>query len=171
MWIWWYRNECQNLFWWANSRYPLVGSNRSHCFEFSGEVPRKRISAVTDNFYNSFELAKYMLTQNTYICGTLRSDYKSNAKEVMKAKPKKGDVVSRSRDGVIVSKWKDKRDVLMISNMHTHEIVQVSNSRGEKKIKLNTIRDYNEGMLVLTELIRWYLIRTAWGRQHISIKR
>ena len=49
----------------------------------------------------------------------------------------------------------------MISNMHTHEIVQVSNSRGEKKIKLNTIRDYNEGMLVLTELIRWYLIRTA----------
>ena len=42
-----------------------------------------------------------MLTQKTYICGTLRSDCTSNPKEVMNTKLKKGDVVSRSRDGVI----------------------------------------------------------------------
>ena len=34
------------------------------------------------NFYNSLELAKKMLKQNTYICGTFRSDSKSNPKEV-----------------------------------------------------------------------------------------
>ena len=78
----------------------------------------------TNNVFNSSELAKYMLTQNTNICGTLRSDRKSNPKEVTKAKLKKGDVVSRSRDGVILSKWKCKRDILMISNMHTHEMVE-----------------------------------------------
>ena len=96
----------------------------------------KDFHLYTDNFYNSFELAKYMLTQNTYICGTLRSDCKSNPKEVTKVKLKKGDVVSRS---LIIN-------ILMISNMHTHEMVEVSNRRGEKKMKPNIIRDYNEGM-------------------------
>ena len=100
----------------------------------------------TNNFYNSFELAKYMLTQNTYICGILRSAHKSNPKEVTKAKLKKGDVVSRSRDGIIVSKWKDKRDILITSNIRTQKIVKVLNRRGEKKMKPNIIRDYNEGM-------------------------
>ena len=56
----------------------------------------KGYQLYTDNFYNSFELAKYMLTQDTYICGTLRSNRKSNPKEVTKAKLKKGDVVSRA---------------------------------------------------------------------------
>ena len=34
----------------------------------------------------------------------------------------------------------------MINNMHTHEMVGVLNKRGEKKMKPNIIRDYNEGM-------------------------
>ena len=64
----------------------------------------------------------------------------------MNAKLKKGDVVSRSRDGIIVSKWKDKRDALMISNMHTLGMVEVLNRRGDKKMEPNIIRYYNEGM-------------------------
>ena len=48
------------------------------------------------NSYNSFELAKKMLTQNTYICGTLRSDRKSNPKEVRKAKLKKEEFLGRN---------------------------------------------------------------------------
>ena len=87
-----------------------------------------------------------MLTQNTYICGTLRSDRKSNPKDITKANLKKGGVVSRRRDGAIVSKWKDKRGVLMISNMYTHKMVEISNKRGEKKMKPSIIRDYNKGM-------------------------
>ena len=76
----------------------------------------------------------------------MRSDRKSNPKEVTKAKLKKGEVVRRSRDGVVVAKWKDKRDVLMISNMHSLEMVEVSNKRGEKKSKPSIIRDYNSYM-------------------------
>ena len=91
----------------------------------------------------------------------IRSNRKSNPKEVMNAKLKKGDVVSRSRDSIIVSKWKDKRDTLMISNMHILGMVQVLNRRGDKKMKPNIIRYYNEGMQVLTGLIRRYLITTA----------
>ena len=112
-----------------------------------------------------------MLTQNTYICGTLRSDSKSNPKEVRKAKLKKEDVVSRSRHGDIVSKWKDKRDVLMISNMHTHKMVEVPNRSGKKKMMPKIIEDYNEGIAGIDgddQMVSYYdcLRKTArWYRK------
>ncbi|XP_065645339.1 piggyBac transposable element-derived protein 4-like [Hydra vulgaris] len=62
----------------------------------------------TVNLYNSFELTKHMINQKTCICGTLRTDQKSNPKECLKAKLKQGDIISRSREGVVVAKWKDK---------------------------------------------------------------
>ena len=123
-----------------------------------------------DNYFNSFELARYMIKEKTYICGTLRSDRTSNSLAVTKAKRKKGEVVQRSRDGVTVAKWKDKRDVLTISNMHSVEMVPTTNKRGEKKQKPNTVRDYNAGMPdvdkadqmisyydSLRKTVRWYM--------------
>ena len=100
----------------------------------------------TDNYYNSSELSKHLIKKKTYNCGTLRSDRKSNPKELTKSKLKKREGVSRSREGIVVSKWKNKRDVLMISNMHELKMVEVANKRGKKKMKPNIVRDYNNGM-------------------------
>ena len=46
----------------------------------------------------------------------------------------------------MVAKWKDKRDVLMISNLHSLQMIEVTNRRGEKKMKPNIIKDYNQFM-------------------------
>ena len=100
----------------------------------------------TDSFYNSFELTKHMINQKTYICATLRTDRKSNPKECTKAKLKQGDFISRSREGVVVAKWKDKRDVPMLCNLHSLQMIEVTNRRGEKKMKPNIIKDYNQYM-------------------------
>ena len=110
-----------------------------------------------------------MINQKTYICGTLRTDRKSNPKACTKAKVKQGDVISRSIEGVVVAKWKDKRDVLMISNLHSLQMIEVTNRRGEKKMKPNIIKDYNQYMSgvdraeqmvsyydCLRKTIRWY---------------
>ena len=99
-----------------------------------------------DNYYNSFELARHMIKEKAYICGTLISNRTSNPLAFTKAKLKKGEVVQRSRDGVTVAKWKDKRNVLTISNMHSLEMLPTTNKRGETKQKPNIIRDYNAGM-------------------------
>lgn len=122
-----------------------------------------------DNYYNSFGLAKHMLEEKTYICGTLRSDRTANPVAVTKAKLAKGEVVHRCRDGVAVAKWKDKRDVLTISNMHAVEMVETTNRRGQKKQKPNIVKDYNAGMSgvdkadqmisyydSLRKTVRWY---------------
>ena len=78
-----------------------------------------------DNFYNSLPLSKVLTSKTSYVCGTLRSNRKENTQDVMTKKLKKGELVWRRNDDVIVCKWKDKRDVITISNMHRVEMVEV----------------------------------------------
>lgn len=99
-----------------------------------------------DNFYNSVSLTKTLTAQSTYLCGTLRSNRKENPKEVVKQKLMRGELSYLRSDSVIVCKWKDKRDVLTISNMHEVEIVDMPNRNGKVSKKPNIIRDYNLGM-------------------------
>lgn len=100
----------------------------------------------TDNFYNSVSLTNLLSSRKTYICGTLRGNRKGNPKNIIDRKLKKGDCVWSRKDSVVVCKWKDKRDVLTISNMHKVEMVEVRNRNGKVAKKPNIIRDYNNGM-------------------------
>ena len=106
----------------------------------------KGYTVFADNYYNSVKLTNFMSKKQTYICGTLRSDRKGNPKEVVSKKLKKGEVEWKRRETVVVSKWKDKRDVLTISNKHKLELVPVKNKKGEVRMKPNIVRDYNNGM-------------------------
>ena len=47
---------------------------------------------------------------------------------------------------MIVAKWKDKRDVLMISNAHIQKMATVTNQRGNEKQKPSMVKDYNNSM-------------------------
>lgn len=48
------------------------------------------------------------------------------------------------KNGLTVLKWKDKRDVLLLSTKHSDEIVIVR-KRGNDRIKPKILIDYNEG--------------------------
>ncbi|XP_053457867.1 zinc finger protein with KRAB and SCAN domains 8 isoform X2 [Nycticebus coucang] len=73
----------------------------------------------TDSYHTSIHLAHQLLERATYLVGTLRSNRKLNPPDVVKTKLNKNEVIARESDtGVIVLKWKDKRDVLMLSTMH-----------------------------------------------------
>lgn len=43
----------------------------------------------------------------------------------------------------VVCEWKDKRDVLKISNKSKARLVRVTNRKGKEKIKPNIVADYN----------------------------
>jgi hypothetical protein len=103
-------------------------------------------AVFTDNYYNSVGLAKELGRRSTYLCGTLRFDRKENPKEIVKKKLKKGEHTWMRSESVVVCKWKDKRDVLTISNMHQVQIVDVANRNGKISKKPNILRDYNNGM-------------------------
>ena len=100
----------------------------------------------TDSYYNSVPLTRYLTENQTYISGTLRKDRVDNPKSVTNSKLKKGQWIYACDNEVTVTKWKDKREVLVISNAHVPEMIQAPNRNGKMKIKPNIVRDYNDGM-------------------------
>ena len=129
----------------------------------------KGYHVFTGNYYNSVSLTEYLSRHSTYITGTLRADRKRNPKKVIKEKVQKGDMIWRSKNDTTVCKWKDKTEVLAISNAHNPEMVKVSNRRGKEKTKPNIVRDYNNSMSIidrrdqmlsyhsgLRKTLRWY---------------
>lgn len=99
-----------------------------------------------DNFYNSYALCQTLLEKKIYVTGTLRKDRKSNPKDVVNAKLKKGEVTTKYCNGVAVSKWHDKRDVLFLSTEFQQEMVEVTTRRGDVMEKPLAIVKYNENM-------------------------
>ena len=110
-----------------------------------------------------------MTGRSTYICGTLRFDRKENLKDLVTKKLKKGELFWKRSDSVVTCKWRDKREVLTVSNMHQIEMVDCMNRNKKVTKKSNTVRDYNSGMSgidrsdqmlsyysSLRKTIRWY---------------
>ncbi|KAG5863717.1 hypothetical protein JTB14_034448 [Gonioctena quinquepunctata] len=82
---------------------------------------------------------------------------------------KKGDVEFFSNKKLLALKWKDKRDILMLTSIHNNEMRCLKNSRGENILKPAAIVDYNQNiggvdktdmLLSTTETVRkcikWY---------------
>lgn len=81
---------------------------------------------------------------NTYLIGTLRTNRKSNPKEIIKKKCKKGEVYTlRSNTNVMVLKWRDKRELLMCSTKTTNSMVDVRSRKVTQKPL--TVIEYNKG--------------------------
>lgn len=100
----------------------------------------------TDNWYSSYDLASELLNRSTNLVGTLRSNRKNNPKEVVNKKLKKGEVIAKQcNKGITVLKWKDKREVLMISTKHSDAQSTIINKRGKEVIKPQVIINYNKG--------------------------
>lgn len=97
----------------------------------------------TDNYYTSVELAKKLLDRKTHLVGTLRKNRKNNPREVIDAKLKRGQHISiQSNVGCVVTKWKDKRDVLMLSTKHDNSTITVRR-RGTEIEKPQSVMNYN----------------------------
>jgi len=105
---------------------------------------------VVDNFFASMALAKSLLRNDTYLIGTLRSNRAGSGHGVVQKKLKRGEVYGlQSNDGIKLIKWKDKRDVLMISTKPSHSATLVetgkTNKSNERIMKPQVIVDYNKG--------------------------
>nr|XP_047143043.1 piggyBac transposable element-derived protein 4-like [Hydra vulgaris] len=92
----------------------------------------------TDNWYTSMNLAKSLLENKTNLVGTARKNRIGFPKHVTSLKLKKGDYVAEQNgDGIMILKWKDKREVIMLSSIHDGSITE----RGKPAV----IVDYNKG--------------------------
>ena len=103
-------------------------------------------TVCTDNYYSSIPLAQCLLEHKTHLVGTLRANRKGLPATVCDARLKKGELVARENDmGMTVMKWKDKRDVLVLSTKHdgTMKRTGKKNRHGENVIKPEAVIFYN----------------------------
>ena len=115
-------------------------------------LQHKGYVVVTDNFYSSPALFSDLVARGIGACGTARKNRRGIPPAVISAPLKKGEVASSRDDGILSLKWKDKRDVLMLSTYHDCSMVQKSRrSRAaeggiEVIAKPRVVDDYNMNM-------------------------
>lgn len=112
---------------------------------------------IADNWYTSIPLAEYLLTRKTDLCGTLRKNRKNIPLLVKNKKLKRGEQIAAQKNHVTILKWKDKRDVLMVSTCHADE--QTMSSGRNPRPKPNMILEYNDrkkGIDLSDELASYY---------------
>lgn len=99
-----------------------------------------------DNYYNSVNLSQKLINLKTHCTGTLRANRRENPVYIVKKKLKRGEHVWARKNKVYVSKWKDKRPVMMITTGQHPSIVEVSNRFGKRRQKPAEVEFYNRYM-------------------------
>jgi len=100
----------------------------------------------TDNFYTSVHLAHQLLDRDTHLIGTLRANRRGLPKSVTERKLKVGEVVAgQDAKGVVVMKWRHKRDVMLLSTKHDASVVCTGQDKRKKEnvFKPQAVIDYN----------------------------
>ena len=96
-----------------------IGLAKNVCIELMKDLIGQGRTLYVDNFYTSYELANYCLQKQTHLVGTLRANKKHIPKEVLQAKLKRGEMVAKEdQQGVVILKWRDTRDVRVLSTKH-----------------------------------------------------
>ena len=85
-----------------------------------------------ENFFNSPELARKLKIEHCTDCaGTLKLNRKNIPKEMKDKKLEKVEIIARYSGPVTVLKWRDKRNVTMVSTYHNADTQRVSNKGKE----------------------------------------
>ncbi|RXM30423.1 PiggyBac transposable element-derived protein 4 [Acipenser ruthenus] len=101
----------------------------------------------TDNWYNSPALFECLHSQDTDACGTVRSNRKRMPQ--FKTKLEKGEVHFLHTDKLLAAKWRDKRDVHILTSVHKPVMKvtdNVDHATGDNKVKPECVLEYNQKM-------------------------
>lgn len=65
-------------------------------------------------------------------------------KKIISTKLKKGEFIAQeNKDGITAMKWRDKREVLVLSTKHSDRFVKIKKRQGNVVMKPQIITDYN----------------------------
>lgn len=131
----------------ADQINPVLGVTGEVVMKLMEQHLYKGHSLYTDNFYTSPSLSLHLFERQTNSCGTVRQNRKGMPK--LKLKLSKGETSWQSSDKLLALKWKDRRDVYMLTTMHENEIItlpKLDRITNENKKKPLCVIDYNDKM-------------------------
>lgn len=126
--------------------YESYGLSTKTVMSLIHDLKNRGYLLTTDNFYTSPELAELLLQCKTDICGTVRPNRKGLPPKIKSENLKRGDMIAFQKGKMCAMKWKDKKNVLMLSTIHTADMVEVITK--EKKVlkKPTSVINYNKTM-------------------------
>eukprot|EP00731_Ephydatia_muelleri_P022408 Em0014g999a len=130
-----------------------VGLSHQVVMSLSRPLQHKGYHLYSDNFYSSPALFEELSKVGFLACGTVRSNRRGLSEVFKTKKLQRGDVYSEKVGQVLCLKWKDKRDVLLLSTIHD-DVAMVDILRRSRTVaggieriqKPKVIDDYNQHM-------------------------
>ncbi|CAH2002110.1 unnamed protein product [Acanthoscelides obtectus] len=98
-----------------------------------------------DNFYTSPHLVEELTKRRTDCVGTMRINRKGIPQDIKTKKNRKRGVCGYVQKKVMIIKWKDKKDITMISTLHDNRMVEIE-KRDKKIQKPAVVLSYNKDM-------------------------
>ena len=101
-----------------------------------------------DNFFSSPELFDDLLKKQIYCCGTVRLNRRGMPQDLRlkTTKLKMGDIRRRTWADLMSILWRDKRDICMLTNIHSAPVEGNFCNEGGKAIQPQIVMDYNHHM-------------------------
>lgn len=88
-------------------------------------------SLFTDNWYTSPALSTYLFQHKTNSCGTVRANRKNMPN--LSGNLKMGETTSMASDNILAVRWKDRREVNMLTTFHNDQMIQLDKKTGKQE--------------------------------------
>ena len=98
-----------------------------------------------DNYYCEPSVCATLAAKKTMVCGTVRKNRQQMPRDLCDQPLDRGQMDYRRRGSVVAVKWRDKKDVFMLSTMHKPQL-QHTRGRYEEKDKPEAVIHYIQNM-------------------------
>ncbi|XP_025197027.1 piggyBac transposable element-derived protein 4-like [Melanaphis sacchari] len=104
-----------------------------------------RIGGSLSSTNAAVNVLKHLSSKKVGACGTDKANRKGMPNLCKNLKRGECKLAITKKSKILAFKWKDKRDVLMLSTTHKHQMKKI-NKNDKLQIKPNCILDYNTNM-------------------------
>nr|CAI5851431.1 unnamed protein product [Callosobruchus analis] len=132
--------------------------------ELSNNLLDKGYCLFLDNYYTSVDLAEKLSQRRTDCVGTMRINRKGVPKDLKEKKLARGETFALFRKKLL--KYKDKKEIIMISSLHDNQFVEKT-KRGKVIKKPAVVEQYNQkmgGVDLTDNMLHFYAI----ARTHLK---
>ena len=122
-------------------------TSTSTVLELNEDLLDQGYNIFLHNWFSSPNLFMWLRDLQTNACGTVRLNRKQMTADLKTVKLKRGERIFRSSDSLLALVWKDKKDVKMLSTMHSSSMEDTgkNDQSGNPIEKPTCVMDYNRG--------------------------
>ncbi|XP_068089543.1 piggyBac transposable element-derived protein 4-like [Hyperolius riggenbachi] len=126
--------------------YSQYGIATSSVLTLTEPLLNQGYCVTTDNFYTSPELYEVLVQNKTDCYGTVRPNRRNMPSSFACKKLKLGEIVAWQKGKIMALRWRDKKDVCLLSTVHNTATTMVHTRGGKDILKPQVVMDYNHTM-------------------------